>query len=429
MTDLDVVVVGAGPAGSLAAARLADLGRRVVLLEAASFPRDKVCGDVLLPEVEDSLARVGTGLDEVAPDALRLDGCRYVSAAGRRMEGAFRDGRGALRPWRILPRRDLDARLARHAVGRGAELRQRHRLIGLEWRPRAGVSRLRVATPAGVETMTARLVVGADGAASRVAREAGLRPASDRADRRDLYVGMRAYVDWPRDDRYLTIIADRQLMPGCCWIVPQPGGRANVGLGMVESDRRARGVKLRRRLEALLGEHADPATVRDVDGWTLPGGHAGRRTVADGVVLVGDAAGLVDPFTGHGIHNAMASALDAAELADAAIRSGDTSAAGPIAGFERAWRRRLLTEFRLGALLQRFHARPGLVDLAVARAAASRRWADRFMGLVGHAVPKTEVLRPGFLLDLVRPSGDWPPRAPEGERSVGCGSADRASTD
>ena len=106
----------------------------------------------------------------------------------------------------------------------------------------------------------------------------------------------------------------------------------------------------------------------------------------------------------------MASALDAADLADRALRAGDTGATGPLGRFERAWRRRLLTEFRLGALLQRFHSRPGLVGLAVARAASSRRWADRFMGLMGHAVPKTEVLRPGFLLDLVRPSGDWPAR-------------------
>ena len=406
MNGPEVVVVGAGPAGSLAAARLARLGRSVVLLEAAAFPRDKVCGDVLLPEVDESLARVGTSLAAIAPDALELEGCRYVSASGRRIEGEFRDAGGRVHPWRILARKSLDARLAAHAASCGAELRERHRLVGLDWDARSGTRRLRIATPRGLETLETRVVIGADGAASRVALGSGLRPPpAGRTRARDLYVGMRAYADWPAGDRRVTVITDRELMPGCCWIVPQPDGRANIGVGMVEADRRARGVRLRRRLEELLRRHADAGSVRDVEGWLLPGGHGGRRTVADGVMLVGDAAGFVDPFTGHGIHNAMASALDAAALADAAIAAGDATAAGPIGGFERLWRRRMLREFRLAGLLQRFHARPALVELAVARAAASRRWADRFMGLIGHAVAKTEILRPGFLLDFVRPLG------------------------
>ena len=410
MSVVEVAVVGAGPAGSLAAARLARLGRSVVLLEAASFPRHKVCGDVLVPEVEKSLSRVGTSLEAVAPDAWLLEGCRYLAAGGRQMKGYFRDARGTVHPWRILPRLKLDARLAAHAVTCGAELREGHRLIGLQWQPERGASRLRVATPGGEKVLEARLVIGADGVSSRVARETGLRAASDRADRRDLYVGMRAYADWPADDRLLTIVSDRDLLPGCCWVVPQGGGSANVGIGMVEADRRARGVDLREKLETLLGRYVDLEAVRDLQGWALPGGHVGRRAVADGAVLVGDAAGLVDPFTGHGIQNAMSSTLDAAELADEAIRAGDTSAGGPIGAFEAAWRRRLLGELRLGSLLQRFHARPALIDLAVARATSSRRWADRFMGLMGHAVPKSEILRPGFLLDMVRPSGDWPSR-------------------
>ncbi len=132
----EVVVVGAGPAGSSAAARLARLGRSVLLLEAQRFPRDKVCGDVLLPELEPLLQTLGTSFSDLAPEAQVLTGCRYTTAGGRRVTGSFRDAAGEIHPWRILPRRLFDHRLAGHAVTCGAELREEHRLLDVDWNGR-----------------------------------------------------------------------------------------------------------------------------------------------------------------------------------------------------------------------------------------------------------------------------------------------------
>lgn len=399
----EVVVVGAGPGGSVAAACLALAGRSVLLLEAKQFPRHKVCGDVLLPELDESLARIGTSLSALAPDALVLDGCRYLGARGHRATGRFVDADGRPRPWRILARRDFDARLAAHAVRCGADLRQRHRLLGLEWNAATRLNRLTVATPEGVIRWTTPLVVGADGGASRVARDRGLRHPVAQPER-GLGVTLRGYVDWPAEDRLATVIGRRDLAPGWAWIVPQAGGRANVGVGMIETDRRARSVRLRHQLRRLLSEHAPSAgAVSALEGWQLPTNRLARRPAADGVVLIGDAASLTDPFTGHGIQNAMRSGVIAAELVERALASGDTRAgSGPLGLYARSLRAELGIELRLATALQRFHARPALVDLALARAAANPRWADRLMGLAGHSLPRSEILTPSFWWDFVR---------------------------
>jgi geranylgeranyl reductase family protein len=426
---LDVVIVGAGPAGSAAAAVLAGLGRHVHLLEAAHFPRDKVCGDVLLPELAGWVERLGGDWQALTAGAVEVTACRYTVPSGRSVTGRFADGRGRVHPWRILQRRVFDERLARHAERRGACLHEGHRVSDL--RREDGLTRLQVTTPQGEQALQARLVIAADGAGSRVARASGLRPdAADRASNR--FVALRTYVPWPEVStphgepaearQVMEVIADRRLLPGCAWVLPAPGGVANVGLGMVAADRARRGTRLQELFGELFGElfaglsqgrwpgefelAAAPAPV----GWRLPGGAPARRCTADGLLLVGDAAGMIDPFTGHGIHTAVQSGIYAAEAADQALARGQlTAEAEPLRGYERRWKAALAEDFRIGRWLQRCHARPVLAELAAWRAAGSARWADRFLGLVGHAVPRREALSFGMLRAALGPAGRWPP--------------------
>src|SRR5215831_7768082 len=100
--DAEVIVVGAGPGGATAAAHLALAGRRVLLLDSASFPRDKVCGDVLLPELDSLLKRIKADFKAIAHDARIIEGCAYTSPGGRRVTGDFCDARGQVHPWRTL---------------------------------------------------------------------------------------------------------------------------------------------------------------------------------------------------------------------------------------------------------------------------------------------------------------------------------------
>ena len=415
--DAEVIVVGAGPGGAAAAARLALAGRRVLLLESAAFPRDKVCGDVLLPELDSLLAQINTGLGALAPDAHFISGCGFTSPSGHRVSGDFCDARGDVHPWRVLPRMKFDHRLALHAQRCGVELREGHRVRDVVWDARAKLNTVHVSTDRGEAELSAPIIIGADGAASRVARSRAMRPnAGDH--HRNLCVTLRTYADWKNPQPHFEVITDRAIGMGCGWIVPGPCGRANVGIGVIGYDRQTQSAPLHAELKRLLGHRVDLSAAPAPVGWQIPFGDLRRKAAADGVLLVGDAAGFADPFTGHGIQTAIHSGLLAALAADDALSCGNLLASGPaLQRYERAWKRNLGHDFLLGQWLQRAmqcaYGRPWLLDFVVGRAATSRRWADRFMGLIGHATRKNLVFRPGFVLDFIRSDAGWRPHRKE----------------
>ena len=400
--DADVIVVGAGPAGSAAAAALGRLGRRVLLLEAEQFPRDKVCGDVLLQEVASSLVALGTSFDQLAPDAHTVSGCDFTTGRGIRAVGRFLDRRGQTQPWRILPRRLLDERLARHAERCGAQLEEGCRFERAEWDAGRRMNVVQVRRRDRTLSYRAPLVIGADGVFSRVASCRGLTPARTRGRRR-YSVALRGYADWTSSEPHFQVLTDSALERGCCWIVPISPTRVNVGVGLLDAHRRPTRAELSGHVQRMLGERVDLHSVSELAGWQLPSASLARRAVADGTMLVGDAAGFVDPFTGHGIHHALASGLMAAESADRALATTDTLASGaPLRRYERAWRRRFGTDFVLGRMLQSLHGHQPLLQAVIDRAGRHEEWADQVMSLVGHAGHRHDMLRPGFLWHLLR---------------------------
>ena len=402
MPDADVIVVGAGPGGSAAAAALGRRGRRVLLLEAQRFPRDKVCGDVLLREVASSLVALGTSLDELAPDAHTVSACDFTTGRGTRAVGHFRDRHGRTHPWRILPRRLLDERLARHAERCGARLEEGCRLEHAEWDAVRRLTVVQVRHRDRALTYRAPLVIGADGVFSRVAACRGLAPVRAARDRR-YSVALRGYADWASSQPHFQVLTDGALEFGCCWIVPISPTRANVGVGLLDARRRPTRAELSTHMQRMLGARVDLRGMSELAGWQLPSARLTRRAVADGTMLVGDAAGFVDPFTGHGIHNALASGLMAAESADHAIAIADSRATSPpLRRYERAWRRRFAGDFLLGRLLQSLHGSQPLLEAVMAPATRHAGWADQVMGLVGHAGRRHDMLRPGFLWRLLR---------------------------
>jgi geranylgeranyl reductase family protein len=286
----DAIVVGAGPAGSLSAHQLARAGASVLLLDRARFPRDKPCGG---------------GLSYRAVRLLPFPVDPVVERVVYGVEFRFRHGRGVLRRSRVplvlmTRRRRLDAYLAEHAAAAGAEFRQEAKVTAVE------ADADRAVVTVGRERLEAAMVVGADGANGVTARALGL------DGRRAYTVALEANVDSPARLRPDSAVIDLGSLPGGYgWVFPK-AGHANVGVWAWTAE----GPRLRAHLAELCRRHGyDERSLHDLKGYRLPL-RAGTTALSRGrVLVVGDAAGLVDPFTGDGIYEAVLSGRLAADAA------------------------------------------------------------------------------------------------------------------
>ncbi|HET9243829.1 MAG TPA: NAD(P)/FAD-dependent oxidoreductase [Gaiella sp.] len=296
MERFDVVVAGAGPAGSITALHLARAGARALLVDKARFPRDKPCGG---------------GLTGRALKQLPIDPSPVVERDVDRFELRLRYGARFARAHsepliRMTQRRRLDAFLAEEAERAGAVFRQGVRVDALE--PHETGVTVRIA---GRDVRT-EVVVGADGANGVVGRAVGLGDGIVRGVALEGNVPLEALGQ----DLERTAVIELAAVPGGYgWVFPK-GDHANLGVGGWGSE----GPRLRDHLARLAREHGvDPAALSDVRGHRLPMRRLGAPPAAGRVLLVGDAAGLVDPLSGDGMYEAFVSA----RLASDAIVSGD----------------------------------------------------------------------------------------------------------
>ena len=303
MQTYDTLVVGAGPAGSATATYLARAGARVLLVDKARFPRHKPCGG---------------GLTGRALKQIPVDPSPVVERDVDRFELRLRYGRSFARSHtepliRMTQRRHLDAFLAEHAASAGCEFRDATAVADLE--PTVAGVEARV----GREPVRADVLVGADGANGIVARSAGLGD--------DIVRGVALEGNVPLDaldaDLGRTAVIELATVPGGYgWVFPK-GDHANLGVGGWGSE----GPHLRNHLARLARIHGlEPDALTEVRGHRLPMRRLGTPAGAGRVLLVGDAAGLVDPLSGDGMYEAFVSARLAADAILAGDLAGYTTA-------------------------------------------------------------------------------------------------------
>lgn len=323
--DADVIVVGAGPAGSTTAYHLAQAGADVLLLEKTAFPREKVCGDGLTPRAVRSLVSMGIDTSTEA-GWLHNKGLRIIGG-GMRLELPWPELASYPSYGLVRPRLDFDDILVRQAVKAGATLRERTTVTGPVLDDRTGrIVGVTTKAEDGEVTYRAPLVVAADGNSSRLALGMGLHKRDDRP----MGVAVRTYYRSPRhDDDWLESwleLWDKgddgrdRLLPGYGWVFGVGDGTSNVGLGILNTSTAWGKVDYKDLLRRWLDQTPEEWGFREenrtqpVRGAALPMGFNRQPHYTRGLLLVGDSGGMVNPFNGEGIAYAMESGELAAQV-------------------------------------------------------------------------------------------------------------------
>lgn len=395
-----VIVVGGGPAGSICAALLAEAGVRVVLLERQEVPGEKICGEYLAPRGTRWLANLGL-LEAVQRRPHRpLHGMLLVSPRGIEVESWFpAEGPAGL----SIARAHLDAALLEVAAQRGVDVRMGRRVRSLAVTA-AGVS-VRAQTATGTEErFTAEALVGADGRFSIVSRYTGLGSTLS-ADRRAAVHAWMTGVTGCRDRGEMHLFPDGSYVG----INPMADGAVNVSCvleegrwkGVARADQGEAWLRAQLQRSANLGPRFRAAALRGGVRYLAPLRVQVKSPVADRVVLVGDAAGFVDPLTGEGIQQAIASGALAARVLAAALRAGlpDRRALG---AYVQARSRELGSKQRLHRYFQALLRRPSACDRLGRRLRGAPAAADHFISVVGGLRPPRALLHPRFLWSLLR---------------------------
>ena len=369
MIAADVVVVGAGPAGAAAAITLARAGRSVVVVDRARFPRDKCCGDGLTTLALRELEALGLAPDSL-PSWKGVDAAWVRSPSGRAVEfplpalGTFAA---------VVPRMELDASLVDLARAAGAKVHDGHAVTGADT---AEPERI-VVDADGLGPVTAHYAIGADGMWSPLRKAMGAAEPGYRGE----WHAFRQYfggVSGSAAER-LWVWFERDLLPGYAWSFPLPGGRANVGFGILRGGRVEVGdmaqrwpdVLARPHVRAALGADAEPEAPHKA--WPIPA-RVDRATLGRGRALfVGDAAAATDALTGEGIGQALLTGRLAAE---AVLAAGATEPLRAQEGYAHAVRHHLLADHRMSVALGRLLAHEKAARGAV-RVAGATPWTRR----------------------------------------------------
>lgn len=387
--DCDVLIVGAGPAGSACARTLALAGLRVRLVDQHPAGRDKTCGDGLIPDAHQALARLGL-LEEVMRRAQPVSHVGCIGPRGGRI-----DVPGSLA---VLPRRELDALLLQAAQAAGAQFEQARFEAPLEAGGRVVGARLKRGD-AGLD-VTAPWVVLATGAVPKALTAAGMCERHTPSG-----VALRGYVKAPQMVGKITaleVVWDKAVRPGYGWIFPAPDGHFNIGVGVTDSHRDLGGkgqkkdVNLRAIFDAFVAKYPPAAEllrvgelVGELKGAPLRCTLTGAKWSRPGLLVTGEAAGSTYSFTGEGIGKAMETGMLAADAILA--HRGDDAAAR--AQYEAALTA-LKPKFDLYERANRVNAHPWLADLLIWRAQKSPRLLKRMSGVLN------ETSNPGNLVSL-----------------------------
>lgn len=407
MKVYDVLIAGAGPAGSALAIELAGEGHSVLLVDAARFPRDKPCGDFVSPKGLARLEALGCGpaLRDCGSQPIR--GSTLYLNRDLLVEGKIPEVSGLPDHGLAIPRKRLDELIFRRAISQGAEVREGSRVTAFR-RSATGVV-VTLLSGGKTEEIHARLIVGADGANSTVAELAGMRMN----DPRFTLASVRAYVRGLSVDRTLMYF-DEQYFPGYGWVFPIKPGLCNIGVGMVKETMVKHGLRLPEFYQRFLRFVRRLAEARGVQieiephkGWPIRTYGGAFENHFPGGLLIGEAAAIVDPINGEGIPLALESAHVAAATLRRVLARGDLSE-NSLHEYEAGWRAKFDPDLSISdlavSMIRNRHLLPLWITLfrtTSLTASTDRRYAEVTGGVLAGVVPARQAITPEMFVRSV----------------------------
>lgn len=363
---MDTLIVGAGPAGSAAAIRLASAGRETLVIDKARFPREKICGDGLTTGALRHLDELGVDISGLA-STQRVDHVDIRGPRGRRHDFDLPDTGGWFAA--VVPRSELDAAIVDRARAVGAQVAEGHALESVRSDAASVVAEVK-----GLGTVTAAHLIAADGMWSPTRKMLGLDVPTYRGE----FHAFRQYVSGVSDaaSRALFVSFDADLLPGYFWSFPLPGGRANIGYGVLRGHgpptssmtRLWKELTERPHIVDFLGDAWQP------DGphraWPIPARIGRLPTSYRRTMFVGDAAGACDVMTGEGIGQALASGMAAA---DAVVETAHDTPSRRGNRYDRWIRANLVPDDRMSRWLSSVLSHPLGAEAAL-RIVGSTHW-------------------------------------------------------
>jgi geranylgeranyl reductase family protein len=374
----DIVIIGAGPAGTATSLFLAQAGIPHTIIEKDTFPRDKICGDALSGKSVYVLNKLDPKIVSdfsTLPEAfLPSWGVKFVAPNGKSIDIPFKSEKSKhdLPPGFISKRMQFDYELFKRIDSNYATVMQGTELVHtvrtgntftLECKNETGTFHIE----------DVKLIVGAEGDRSTVAKEL----TTLRKENKHYCAGIRAYYEGVTDmhaQNFIELHFLEELLPGYFWIFPLPNGQANVGAGMLSDTVSKKKVNLKADMLRAIANNPNikhrfegAKMIGKIQGWGLPLGSKKRQLCGDGFLLTGDAGSLIDPFTGEGIGNAMYSGMMAAEMIGQAISANRFDHAF-LKQYETAFYTRQWDELKLSHTMQKLCKYPWLFNFVVNKA-------------------------------------------------------------
>lgn len=400
--EFDVIVVGGGPGGSSTTAFLSKAGKKVLLLDKATFPRDKICGDALSGKTISVLNELGLTNKIAKQKHGKIHGIILSSPKGEEMRLPFTKGGKNVRPTGYVVRRqDADNVFFQNAKKLAAKtiegfivtdvIKENEQVVGVKG----------IGPDKKEKEFKGKVIVGADGAYSTLVRKLNV----EKHDDNHMCTATRAYfknVEGLTDNIEIHFIKD--LMPGYFWVFPIDGKNANVGLGMVVKDLKKKNYDLRKKTIEVINQHPlfkerfKNAKLEDnVMTWQLPFGSKQQQVHGNGFVLVGDAAALIDPFSGEGVGNALLSGKIASKNILNAFKKKDFSAKGLEPYKNELWKT-IDNELQTSYTMQKIGRIQFVLNMVIHKAATKPKVKDALVGMLANETAKKDLVTiPGLI--------------------------------